>query len=155
MKVPTLLDGPCVVFDSDHIAHYLVRKAGRDEFRVLLSEDRIDLWNARAVLNSVMQTETELVLAKRAGMDIHDAKNARFQKMAASIEGGVQYLESVSHLFGGPKISYQDFHLVSMIDHLVVFKVIPHFKTPPKLAKIVETLYMENESVRSTAIPPL
>ncbi len=33
MKVPTLLDGEIVVFDSDHIAAYVVHKLGQDEFK--------------------------------------------------------------------------------------------------------------------------
>lgn len=152
MKVPTLVDGGRVVFESDYISSYLVRKAKRDVFQVNLDPDATELWNLRAVMNSVMATEAELVLAARAGLDL--GASPRFAKMRSTIVGGLNYVEQHSHLFGGGM--YGDFHLVSMLDHVRVFGVLGNeFPSLPKLSKIVDSMYKKHESVRATEIPPL
>ena len=117
MKVPTLLDGERVVYESDHIAAYLVRKLDpADRFGVLTSD--MDTINARSVMNGVMAAEAELILAERTGMDT--SAHRRFDKMRDAIRLGLEWLEARHALFQ-EQPDYLNFHLVSAWDHLVLY----------------------------------
>lgn len=121
MKVPTLIDGDQIIFESDHIAQYIVRKYDpHDRFRVL-THDVYDL-NARAVMNGIMATEVELILAARTGIDtqIH----LRYNKMRKLISDGLAWLDARAIPFPGQP-SYLTFHLVSMWDHLKLYDSVP------------------------------
>ena len=121
MKVPTLLDGERIVFESDHIAGYLAREHDpSDRFGVLTSD--VDALNARAVMNGVMSAEAELILAARTGIDIQ--AHRRFDKMRESIRLGLKWLDARSALFPDDPV-YLNFHLVSMWDHLVFYGLVP------------------------------
>ena len=121
MKVPTLIDGDCVVFDSDNIAQYLVRQYdSNDRFQVLTSD--ISVLNARVVMNGIMAADVEIVLAARAGIDAQQP--LQLQKMYRTIENGLNWLENNSRIFS-TQLSYIDFHLACMWDHLVFYNVVP------------------------------
>ncbi|GAB2515282.1 glutathione S-transferase N-terminal domain-containing protein [Lysobacter humi (ex Lee et al. 2017)] len=135
MKVPTLIapDGTAV-FDSDHIAAWLVRRHDpHDRFGVL--SDDVDVLNARAVMNGVMATEVELILAARTGIDV-DA-HARFAKMRASMLAGLDWLEAHHHIFQR-EATYATFHLLALLDHLVFYGLVP--LAHPRLAAVVAEL---------------
>lgn len=121
LKVPTLVDGGQVVFESDHIAAWLVRRHDpADRFDVLTTD--ADALNARAVMNGVMSAEAELILAERTGIDIR--AHARFDKMRASMRLGLQWLDArFAPTANDP--TYLDFHLVSLWDHLALYDVVP------------------------------
>jgi glutathione S-transferase len=119
LKVPTLIDEGRVVFDSDHIAAYLVRTHDpADRYRVLT--DDVETANARAVLNGIMALEVELILAARTGLD---TDHARFAKMRASIERGLGWLEAGSGVFDGDP-SYLGFHLAALWDHVALYRLV-------------------------------
>lgn len=119
LKVPTLIDAECMVFDSDHIAAYLVRTHDpADRFRVLTAD--VDVLNTRAVLNGIMALEVELILAARTGLD---TDHPRFAKMRASIEHGLAWLEVGGGVFDGAP-SYLGFHLTALWDHLALYGLV-------------------------------
>jgi glutathione S-transferase len=121
MRVPTLVDGDITLFESDHIAAHLVRcHDPRDRFAVLSTDP--DVLNARAVLNGLMATEVELLLAARTGIDTRAMP--RFEKMRASIASALAWLEARPGLFAGPP-TYLGFHLVCALDHLAFYGEVP------------------------------
>jgi hypothetical protein len=121
MKVPTLLSGKEVVFDSDNIAQYIVRSLDPlDEFDVLRVDTNVA--NARVVMNGVMSADVEFVMARRTGIDT--TKYIRFSKHLQSIKQGLQWLDANESLFHG-KPSYTGFHLVSMWDHIELYGIVP------------------------------
>lgn len=120
LKVPCLVDGAQVVFDSDHIAVWLTRRhAPHDPLRVL-SEDP-DRLNARAVMNGVMAAEVEWILAERSGIEA--AALARFRKLRAGMLSGLDWLEQQAGQFEGEP-DYGGLHLVCLLDHLRLYGVI-------------------------------
>lgn len=121
LKVPTLIDGEQAIFESDHIAQYLTRRYAPDDPFAVLSTDPA-LLNARAVMNGIMATEVELILAERSGIDIK--AQVRFDKMRAAIAQGLVWLEDRSAMLPEPP-SYPGFHLVAMWDHLRLYGLVP------------------------------
>lgn len=120
LKVPTLVDDGCPVFESDHIAAHLVRTLDpQDRFDVLSTD--IDVLNARAVLNGIMALEVELILGARSGLD---TSQPRFAKMHRAIEGSLAWLEAHAGVFDRPP-SYLAFHLLAMRDHLALYDLVP------------------------------
>ncbi len=119
MKVPALVDDQQVLFDSDHIAQYLVQKYDPDDrFNVMITAP--ELMNARAVLNGIMSAEVELVLAERTGIDT--TRYPRFQRHRDAIKQGLDWLESNwGNIPAEP--SYLNFHLVCMWEHLVMYEM--------------------------------
>jgi glutathione S-transferase len=116
MKVPTLVDGGRNVFESDHIAAYLVRRHDPDDRFDVLTAD-VDVLNARAVMNGAMALEVELILAERSGLG---TSHARFGKMRASLVQALGWLEANAGVFGDEP-DYLAFHLVAMWDHMAAF----------------------------------
>ncbi len=134
MKVPALVDGKRCVIDSDNIAQYLTRKYDvQDKYKVLTND--VNALNTRAVMNGIMSTEVEILLAKRTGIDI--IKYKRFDKMIDSINSGLQWLEQNASIFSS-KPTYLGFHLVCMWDHLELYA--PIELNYPKLQKHVVEL---------------
>ena len=113
MKVPTLVDNECTIFDSDHIAQYLVRKYSRsDPFNVLTAD--IIFLNARAVMNGAMSAGVEIVLAERSGIDTNVYE--RFDKLRAIITNSFDWLEANAkalELLDSP-VDYTNFHLTCL-----------------------------------------
>lgn len=135
MKVPTLVDGPTWIVDSDHIARYLVRKYDpKDRYRVL--DEDIAVLNARAILNGIMQEEVKLILAHRSGVPTE--QYAFFDKARKAIDQGLQWLEDRADLFNAEKPAYLDFHLVCLWEHLACYKFSE--LEYPKLRPVAETV---------------
>ncbi len=135
MKVPTLVDGDCVVFESDHIARHLVRRHDPAD-RLGVLDERIATLNARAVMNAAMAAEVELILAARTGIDT--AAHARFDKLRATIDQALAWLEASAGVFPETP-SYPGFHLVSLWDHLALYELRP-LDAYPRLRAIVARL---------------
>jgi glutathione S-transferase len=120
MKVPTLVDGALSVFDSDHIAAYLVRKFDpADRFAVLTTD--AETLNARAVMNGVMAAEVELILAERTGLDTR--AHRRFDKLRESMLQGLAWLDDRSGRWPRDP-TYLAFHVVAMWDHLALYRMV-------------------------------
>ncbi len=119
MKVPTLIDEGQNIFESDHIAEYLVRKHDvEDQFDVLSHDPKQK--NLQAVLNGVMAAEVELIMAERTGIDTR--KYTRFDKFRSSVTQGLQWLENNADDFSNEP-DYRGFHLVCLWDHLDLYKM--------------------------------
>lgn len=131
MKVPTLLDGQKLVFDSDQICSYIVRRFDEaDQYGVL--SQQLDIVNTRSVMNGIMTAGVELVLGARSGIDINQYQ--RYDKLRATITSGLQWLEQHSAIFD-LRPTYLGFHLTAMWDHLKFFAATPlHY---PKLEAVV------------------
>jgi glutathione S-transferase len=121
MRVPALDADGQMVFDSDHIAHFLVRKHDpKDRFDALTRDVRT--LNARAIMNGVMAAEVEIILARRSGLDT--TRLARFGKHHQVITQGLDWLEARPELFP-EQPSYAAFHLRALLDHLRVCQLLP------------------------------
>ncbi len=135
LAVPVLKDGESTIFDSDGICEYLVRRYNpADEYGVLRHDLRT--LNARAVMNGVMAAEVELVLSARMGLEIQN--QPRLDRKREVIKQGLEWLEANSDLFGD-QVDYLSFHLISLWDHLELFKFMPSIRLP-KISAQVEYL---------------
>ena len=135
MKVPTLITGEGQpVFESDHIAEYLVRQYDpNDRYQVLTTD--LNTLNTRAVMNGVMAAEVELVMAERTGIEA--GKYQRYEKFRNTVDHGLVWLEQRASWFEN-KVDYAGFHLVCLWDHLVLYQM---FALPyPRLQAEVERL---------------
>lgn len=146
MKVPTLFSPDGVIFDSDVICAWLVRRFDpADRFGVLGTD--LALLNARTVMNGVMSAEVELALAARTGLDIQSGQ--RFDKFRQAIAAGLSWLEAnFSASFAFP---CNDFHLVCLWDHLILTRMLPAHPLPRLLERVEAT--RRNPVVAATAIP--
>lgn len=134
LAVPSLVDGDREIFDSDHIAAWLVRRFDpQDRFGVLTADP--DRLNARAVLNGIMAAEVELLLASRGGLP---ADSPRWDKKRQVIRNGLWWLEARAGLFDG-EADFLAFHLLACWDHLVCFGYFPDIVVPA-LAERVRAL---------------
>ncbi len=133
MKVPTLIDGEQVVYESDLISQYIVKKYDPQDRYEVLSQDWESL-NAQAVMNGVMTAEVELILAQRTGIDTQ--KYVRFDKFEATVLRGLQWLEEHASLFENH--TYAGFHLVCLWEHLVLYQMFA--LNYPQLQRSVEQL---------------
>jgi glutathione S-transferase len=145
MKVPTLItDEGEAIFESDHIAEYLVRQYDPNDHYQVLTTD-LKALNARAVMNGVMAAEVELVMAERTG--IKTGKYQRFDKFRHTVDQGLGWLEARSAWFADT-VDYAGFHLVCLWDHLVLYQM---FALPyPRLQAEVQRL-SEIEFVNKSA----
>jgi glutathione S-transferase len=143
LKVPCLIDDGRAVFDSDHIAQYLTeRHAPDDPYGVFTREPR--RLNARAVMNGVMAAEVELILTERSGLDIH--AHPCFDKLRASMRGGLDWLEREAELFEGP-LDYAGLHLVALLDHLRLYGLVT--LSQPRLRAAAERISRQTWVARS------
>lgn len=144
MKVPTLVDGETVVFDSDHIATYLTERLDPSDSFAVLSRDVATL-NARAIMNGVMAAEVELILAQRTGIDI--GAHRRFDKIFASIRRSLEWLEERRDIVP-LEPSYLGFHLVCMWDHLALYDLVelPYPALSERVARISSIPYVASSA---------
>ncbi|MCI5047215.1 MAG: hypothetical protein MRY59_06915 [Aquisalinus sp.] len=121
MSVPVLSDGQQFVFESDNIARYVVRKFDPADAYGVLTEDTESL-NLRAVMNGIMENDVKLVLSTRTGME--PDKYPYFQKARQAILQGIVWLEERGQCFAQDEITYREFYLISMWDHLTFYDVV-------------------------------
>ncbi len=144
MKVPALVDGSQVLFDSDHIAQYIVQEyAPDDRYQVMLTDPKS--LNARAVLNGIMSAEVELVLAARTGIDT--SRYQRFERHREAINQSLGWLEE--HLHEIPEEpSYLNFHLVCMWEHLVLYDMfqLDHPQLKARVQQLASYSYIAQSS---------
>ena len=147
MLVPVLNDGELTIYDSDHIAAYLVRKHDpADRYGVLTSDVR-DL-NARAVLNGMMSAETRLVLGARTGLKTEN--HPFFDKSRAVFAKGFEWLAANIDLFNAETPRYLDFHLISSFDHMECYGL----ATPDQAnLKALRDALRSNERIAASAPP--
>lgn len=144
MSVPVLRDGNTLIFDSDVICEYLVRKHDPQDRYGVLRRD-IPARNAHTVMNGIMSAEVDLILAARTGMDTGGP--GRFEKRRRVIASGLGWLQEHAGLFGNAP-DYLSFHLVCLWDHLVLFGNMPERPLPQlqQRAEQIQSLPMVAES---------
>lgn len=147
MRVPTLMHGEDRVFESDHIARYLVRNHDPQDRFGVRSEDVRDL-NRLAVINGIMSNEVVLILARRGGVtDI--ASILYFRKLLTAIDAGLAWLETETEP-GGADLRYVDIALICMWQHLVHYQLTKELERYPRIAARVAQ-FAERPSIASTA----
>ncbi len=144
MKVPTLIDGDQVVFESDHIAQYIACKYDpQDQYQVLTTD--VEQLNARSVMNGVMTAEVDIIMAERTGIDTHNY--SRFEKLREVVNNGLNWLECNDQLFKNQP-NYNGFHLVCLWDHLVLYDMfnLSHPKTQQCVENLSKHPFVANSS---------
>jgi glutathione S-transferase len=147
MRVPTLRDGDVTLFDSDHIARYVVRRHdGGDRLGVL--DESVQGLNRMALINGVMANEVVIILAKRGGLEGIEGV-AYFQKLGAAIDLALDEIdrgvEVEAHGF-----DYRDVALVCMWQHLEHYQLRADLARYTRIAARVARL-AERPSVAATA----
>lgn len=147
MLVPVLNDGDLTVYDSDHIAAYLVRKHDPADHYGVLTTDVRQL-NARAVLNGMMTAETRLVLGARTGLKTEN--HPFFDKSRAVFTKGFEWLDANCDLFNAEDPRYLDFHLISSFDHMECYGL----ATPDQPAlKMLRDKLRDHDTIAASAPP--
>jgi glutathione S-transferase len=120
MRIPTLVHGEETVFDSDHIARYVVGKYDPGDRFGVRSESVRDM-NQLAVIGGIMDNEVVLILAKRGGLaDIEGV--AYFQKLQAAIDAGLAWLDREIDP-DAPAFTYVDIATICMWQHAAHYRI--------------------------------
>lgn len=146
MRVPTLVWGDDAVFESDHIARYLVARCDPADRLGVRSERVLDL-NRLAVANGVMAHEVTLLLARRSGLADLGAV-PYFAKLDQAIRRGLEWLD----LLGAPDddaFRYPDVAEVCMWQHLLHYETIRDPDRYPRLAARCERRALRPAVARS------
>ncbi len=131
LRVPTLVVGETRVFDSDHIARYLVSKLDPND-RFGVHSERVEDMNRVAVTHGIMDNVVVLLLAKRGGLSDLDGV-AYFRKLVSAIAGGLTWLDAHVDL-DDANFDYGDIVLVCMWQHLEYYGVVPGLDAYPRIA---------------------
>jgi glutathione S-transferase len=146
LRVPLLVDGDTQVFDSEHIARYLVaRHDPADRFGVTTLEP--DALNRQAALGTIMANEVVIILAERGGLT-EARKTTYFAKLLGAIESGLTWLDERT-VPDAPGFDWRDITLVCMWQHLAYYKLVP-LETYPRLAARVARFATRPSIVEST-----
>jgi glutathione S-transferase len=131
MRVPTLVDGEVTLFDSDHIARYLVHTYDPAD-RLGVCTTNVDDLNRLALANGIMANEVVLILAKRAGLADIDGV-AYFRKLTAGID---QALARLDHdvVVEAPRFDYGDIATICMWQHLQHYQLRADLERYPRIA---------------------
>jgi len=145
MRIPTLVDGPTTVIESDHIARYLVGRFDPEDRFGVRSERVADL-NRLAVTSGVMANEVVLILARRGGLE--DLEGVfYFKKLFAAIASGLAWLDQ--HVDDDPRFDYRDIALVCMWQHLGHYKLVELAPYPRIAARVAR--FADRASIAATA----
>jgi glutathione S-transferase len=146
MRVPALVDGPITLFESDHIARYLVGKYDASDWFGVRS-DETDALNRLAVANGIMSNEVVLILAKRGGLDDIDGV-VYFRKLLAAIEAGLAWLDT--NIAMQAPMAYADIALVCMWQHVQHYKLVSDVERFTRIAARVQQ-FADRPSIVATA----
>lgn len=115
LSVPVLNTEQGIIYDSDHIASYIVRQFDpNDQYDVTTTD--FNRLNARAILNGAMAAEVRLVLAQRTGLVTDNV--VYFEKAKTVIKNSLDWCEVNVALFKGRKTDYLTFHFISFWEHV-------------------------------------
>lgn len=130
-RVPALVDGNASIYDSEHIARYIVNIHDPSD-RLGVCSTRPDDLNRLAVANGVMDNEVTYLLTQRAGGDV---SGAYFKKLAASANDGLAWLDA--NAASSSHFGWADIAAVCMWEHLEhtkVFELGPHSRLASKVS---------------------
>jgi len=149
MRVPTLIDGEVTLFDSNHIARYLVRRHDPGDRLGVLS-DSVDDLNRLAMINGVMANEVVLILARRGGLEDVDGV-AYFRKLGIAIDLALAAIDhDLASVAADRDLDYRDIALICMWQHLQHYNLRPDLSRYPRISAEVAR-FAERPSVASTA----
>jgi glutathione S-transferase len=120
MRVPTLVDGDNLLFDSDHIARYLVGIYDPSDWFGVRSDEPMAL-NRLAVTNGIMSNGVTLILAKRGGLEDVDSV-VYLRKLRVALEGGLVWLDT--SIAADAPMTWGDITLICMWQHLEHYKLV-------------------------------
>lgn len=147
MRVPTLIDGDATVFESDHIARYLVARHDPAD-RLGVRSDKVADLNRLALINGVMANEVTVILAKRAGLADVDSV-AYFRKLGSAIDLALDDLDRDLDV-DAPSFDYRDAALACMWQHLLHYQLRPDLPRHTRIAARVAHL-ASRPSIASTS----
>ena len=131
MRVPTLVHGPYMLIESDHIARYLVRHYDPAD-RLGVCSERVLALNRLAVVNGVMSNEVVLLLARRGGLADLDGV-AYFRKLRAAIDQGLAWLEAHTDP-EADGLDYGDIVTICLWQHLEHYALVTGLDAYPRVA---------------------
>ncbi len=147
MRVPTLVHRGQAVFDSDHIARYVIREFDPID-RFGAKSDRVGDLNRLAVVNGIMNNEVVLILAKRGGLSDID-KVTYFRKLASAIDNGLAWLDREVDL-DDADLHYVDIATICMWQHLMHYGIAEGLDRYPRVRERVAR-FSERPSVAATS----
>ena len=131
MRVPTLEHRGMHVFDSDHIARYVVGAFDPEDRFGVRTEDPRDL-NRLAVVHGIMDNEVVLILAKRGGLE--DVESVTyFRKLGAAIDSGLAWLDAHTPLEEA-RFDYADIATICMWQHVAHYGIAKGLERYPRVA---------------------
>lgn len=151
LRVPTLVDGGTTVFESDHIARYLVRTYDPAD-RLSVLEPGVASMNRLAVLNGIMAHEVTLILARRGGLEDLDGV-AYFRKLRASIASGLAWLDREIDP-DADRFDYVDVVTICMWDHVNHYQLVPDLDRFPRASARVARFATRDSVQRSATLAP-
>lgn len=148
MRVPTLIDGEVTLFESDHIARYVVRRHDPGDRLGVLS-DRVEDLNRLALINGVMANEVVLILARRGGLEDIEGV-AYFRKLGAAIDLALAAIDhDLAQVAADRDLAYRDVALICMWQHLEHYRLRPDLSRYAQIAAQVAR-FAERPSIAST-----
>ena len=132
-RIPALVDGNATIFDSEHIARYIVAKHDpRDRLRVCST--RADVLNRLAVANGVMDNEVTILLTQRSG---GDTSGGYCKKLAAAATDGLAWLDAQAS--ARSPLDWADIAAICMWQHIEqtkVFDLGPHARLAARMTEL-------------------
>jgi glutathione S-transferase len=134
------------VFDSDHIARYLVAAYDPAD---RLGVNRVDApsLNRLAVVGGIMSNEVVLILARRGGLEDVEGV-AYFRKLMSAMESGLAWLERAVDV-DEAAFTYGDIATACMWQHLTHYGLVASPERFPRIAARV-AFAMARPSVAAT-----
>ena len=146
LRLPTLVHAGTTVFDSDHIARYLVATYDpKDNLRV--RSERVRDMNRLAVVTGIMNNVVVLLLARRGGLADID-KVAYFRKLTTAIDTALAWLDGDADP-EDESFDYRDIAMICMWQHLEHYGLVPHLEKHARVAARVAR-FAARPSVAST-----
>ncbi len=143
LRVPSLVDGPDRLIESNHIARHLVARFDPSD-RLGVRSERVEDLNRLAVIDGIMDNEVVLILAKRGGVtDLHAV--AYFRKLFTAIDNGLAWLDA--RISSSP-FDYRDIALVCLHQHLAHYDLLPLDPYPHLAARVAS--FAARPSIAST-----
>ena len=147
MRVPTLEHRGVRLFDSDHIARYVVSVFDPEDRFGVRTEDPCDL-NRLAVVQGIMDNEVVLILAKRGGLEDVESV-AYFRKLSTAIENGLAWLDAHTPLEQA-RFDYGDMATLCMWQHVAHYGIAKSLERYPRVAARVARFAERPSVVRTT-----
>jgi len=147
MRVPALVDGATTLFDSEHIARYVVARSDPND-RLRVRSESPEEMNLLAVTSGLMADEVTVLLARRA--EPHPGEDfAYVKKRLRAMDAGLAWIDARAE-HRGSDFDWRDVSLVSLWQHLEHYALVPKLSRFARLASRVAR-FADRPSVVDTA----